>query len=210
MCSSTEPAVPHVVTLFGEVGSAVGLRTLLRLWKRGGDRTEVLRSSVVAAWCAGPWSTCTFLCFCFLLLNKAGAATVVSRVLTAPVRSRRFCSSFSPAVGQEVAFSSTTRAAFVVVLEARQRREPPAHHRCPCHLLRRVFFGSLSCGLKGGPSHCFFFFYFSFCCWRLFLVSCKRFPASSVLLFVRGWWKEREKGQLYLGKWLLNCLCGAQ
>lgn len=64
--------------------------------------------------------------------------------------------------------------------------------------------------LERWPFTLFFFFYFSFCCWRLFLVSCKRFPASSVLLFVRGWWKEREKGQLYLGKWLLNCLCGAQ
>lgn len=60
----------------------------------GGDRTEVLRSPVMAAWCAGLWPTRTFLRFFFsffFLLNEAGgAATEVSRVLTAPVRSRRF------------------------------------------------------------------------------------------------------------------------
>lgn len=143
LCSWTKPAVLRVVTPFGEVGFAVELRTLLRLWKSGGDRTEVLRSSVVAAWCAGLWSTCTFPCFfSFAQQGRSGHGGLASPHGASEIATLLFFF-LSPAVGQEVALSGTTCAAFLVVLEARRRREPPAHHRCPCHLLRRVFLGSL-------------------------------------------------------------------
>lgn len=63
------------------------------------------------------------------------------------------------------------------------------HHRCPCHLLRRVFCGPFLAAVARKaalPPHtgCSFFFFFNFLFnWRLFLVSCRPRSFSDFLFY---------------------------
>lgn len=112
----------------------------------------------------------------FLLLNKAGAATAVSRVLTAPVRSRRFCSSFFPRGGARggVFFDNVCCVCCCPGGEAEEGT--PSAPQVSVPSFATSIFGVPFWRLERWP-----FSLFSFCCWRLFLVSCKPLPPSSVL-----------------------------